>query len=193
MTPTLHSETVQAMAIIRSLCALFTAKPEALQIEVVEETPYSVKFDLKTCRDDHHKLIGRGGATIRALSLIVNCLFPESQVGYAIRDLKEPDSGERAPFMPAKAVDAYDPSAARDKLGELLEKLCVDRCVVSVEEDREDHPLRFTFTVIPSDPGDYDFLMGSGMPAKPLKALDTIWRAYGAANGVIFRVEARER
>lgn len=191
---------ISAELIVRLASALVD-DARAVQVEMQPLTK-RVNFLVKVDINDHGKLVGRRGAHLKALKLIVKLMGQRHGESWELRAL-DPDESDREDRPQAKAPDTYDAHDALALLCDVLIQILEEKHEVGFVEDPRN---TFIFTIKASVVQDYERLAveqhevvpekgdpsdGDYRPAETMTlvaALGTFWYAYGRRDGVRFRV-----
>ncbi len=189
---TLRPHTAEALEIFRELVSSFIDHPEALQVEV-REFPGAAYWSVLPHADDYGKVCGRKGAHIRALTQLLARIGSTNGERWRLR-LPEPEPGPRRESSPAVQMKTYDPTRAEELLARSVGAALGCDVVVDSEEIA-DEKLSYLLRIrAPVEPGAFARLtvtQAGDAAEQPLIArLGVLWRAWGHADGVSFRIEA---
>lgn len=189
-----------AAELIVRLASALVDDARAVQLEM-QPLVRRVNFLAKVDINDHGKLLGKRGAHLKPLKLLVKAMGRKHGEAWELF-ASDPDVGNREDRPQAKPPAVYDPTAARDLLGETLEAILEEPAILEAVEEPKN---TFTFTIKAGVVQDYERLVeshevvtergtpgeGDYRPAETMTlvaALGTFWYAYGRRDGVRFRV-----
>jgi predicted RNA-binding protein YlqC (UPF0109 family) len=186
----------------RIICALID-DPTKVEIDA-RAMPHRINWNIRVGVNDAGKLIGKGAAHIKALTVVMTLIGRRHDSIWKLMAL-DPHDGPRAEAERVEPVKGYNPEPAWDLLTDIAEAICEDWPQIGVEKGTSaDGSEEFTFTLKPALAQDWlllgepikvnnDRRDGRGMLVLAEKidlasALQTIFRAYGRQQGVSFKV-----
>lgn len=186
---TTEDPAIIACELLRDLVETYIDHPEELRI-ATEAFPGAIYFKLQGHADDYGKLVGKGGAHIGAMNVIVRLMGDAVGMLYSFK-LEEPEAGERRPLRPLMLARTFDPEPSRQLLDRLIAALPVGDFVVNVEQTCR-APLSYTFTIGVRAAEDYALMTVAPGDAKPqmtlVGAIGTLFRAAANKAGVKFQI-----
>lgn len=184
------TDTERIHDLIYDLASSFIDHPAALKLERTE-FPTFCSWSMQGAADDYGKLVGRHGAHIKALSLLVRAFGIGAGARYTLR-LINPEDGMRRPESPPRMAEQYDPSAALVLLDRVCGELALGQYAVEVHRGpATERPLSFSFVITVRDEDDDRALTVAPewAPWQTVEAaISALFRAYGAKEGVRFGV-----
>lgn len=180
-----------ARDLVRDLVLTYIDHPDDLTVET-KEVPGALYFKVKGHADDYGKLVGKGGAHVTSLKIIVSLMGEAVGMLYSFK-LDEPDPGERRPMRAMAYAKTFDPEPSRELLDRLMAALPVGDFVVDVKQTGRG-PLAFTFTISVRDAADYMLMTVAPEDMNPritaVGAIGTLFRAAANKAGVKFQITA---
>lgn len=187
-------ETQTDCDLLRLLVESFIDHPNHLSV-VAKDYRDAVYWEFRAHTDDHPKIVGKRGAHVHALSLLVRKIGLARETVYYF-ELLEPEPGRRREASPPKAVEAYDAGPARKLLEDILTELGLGQFAIEVlsKPFSESGPLQYRFEIILRTEEDYAALTvpePSNPNATTIGALGTLFRARARKDGVVIDLEVK--
>lgn len=177
------TQTEQINDLLRELVETFIDHAHALSISA-KEVPGAVYWTMQGHADDYGKLVGKKGAHVDAMTLLVSSLGTAADQLFTFK-LLEPEPAPRRPASPTKTAAHYDPVPARDLLCRILDNLGLGQFAVSYKVEK-DAQISVLFEIAVRTDEDYRALTVA--PENSPKGLSVI-----AALGTLFRAHANKR
>ncbi len=184
------TQTEQLNDLLRELVESFIDHAHALSISA-KEVPGAVYWTMQGHADDYGKLVGKKGAHVNALTLLVSALGTAADQLFTFK-LLEPEPAPRRPASPPKTASSYDPRPARDLLCRILENLGLGQFCVESKIDKGAQ-ISVTFEIAVRTDEDYRALtVAPGNTPDALSiivALGTLFRAHANKGGIRTQLE----
>jgi len=146
--------------------------------------------------NDQGKVVGKMGAHIKALKLLMSLLGERQGVQFVLR-LEEDTEGTRLPDPVRKpAQPTYSCSAHKQLLSDILKAILDEAPSVTVERDLTGGSVLYVFRIEAQRVQDYERLVVPGEDQDGqtvISALGTLFRAAGLRDGVGFKLEIPSR
>lgn len=177
--------------LLRDLLTAFIDYPDELAIEP-KDFRDAVYWSVQGHTDDHPKLVGKGGAHVKAIKYLLLRMGTAVDTVYSF-ELLDPEPGRRRQESPQKNAESYDPTPACDLLIRLLEGLGIGQYAVESKQDATAiNPLRYEFNILVRDREDYLLLTAYEKDRDGqtiISALGTLFRAIANRDGVRIQLE----
>jgi predicted RNA-binding protein YlqC (UPF0109 family) len=186
------TQTEQINDLLRALVETFIDHAHALSISA-KEVPGAVYWTMQGHADDYGKLVGKKGAHVNALTLLVASLGTAADQLFTFK-LLEPEPAPRRAASPPKQATHYDPRPARELLCRILENLGLGQFAVEAKPTPSGKtPIEVLFEISVRTEEDYRALTvaadNSSEGLSVIAALGTLFRAHANKGGIRTQLE----
>lgn len=194
--PQVSEDTESATTLIRRLVTTYVSRPESLWLEA-NESDAGVAFVMRCAGEDMRTVIGSNkGSHVAALEFLVLAMGRSREVPHRLRVL-EPDDGERRGSYIAQTADSHDATGTASLIQTVCEACGVEvQCVTSMASAPTVRPLSYVFQLFTRTADDFNSLTlspaGSRNGLSVATALETLMRAAGRRQGVVYAVKAEK-
>lgn len=184
------TQTEQINDLLRELVETFIDHPHALAL-TPKEVPGATYWTMQGHADDYGKLVGKKGAHVDALTLLVSSLGEAADQLFTFK-LLEPEPAPRRAASPPKQAEHYDPRPARDLLCRILENLGLGQFAVEAKITKAGQ-IEVLFEITVRTDEDYRALTvapdNSPKGLSVIAALGTLYRAHANKGGIRTQLE----
>lgn len=185
------TQTEQISDLLRELVETFIDHANSLAIDH-KCVPGATYWTMQGHADDYGKLVGKKGAHVNALTLLVSAMGTAADQLFTFK-LLDPEPAPRRASSPPKQADHYDPRPARDLLCRILENLGIGQFAVDDIMPPGRMPIEVMFRIAVRTDEDYRALTvapdNSPKGLSVIAALGTIWRAMANKHGIRTQLE----
>lgn len=184
-------ETEDGLRLIRDIVLTMVSDKHRVALSAKEHSG-AAYFQLRVSRADHATMVGRSGSHISAFKAICSAMGARAGADWRLA-LLEPEEGQRkGPYQLAVATN-YDPRKATELLERIAFALCSGQVRVNCDKNPVVvDPMVYNFTIECREPLDQTHLVhiNSDTGESLIAQIGTLYRCYGARDGVRFTVTA---